>query len=282
MSMGIKERLLTIWKLKSTKIIEDMDEETLNAYVEKLKYFVDAFPDKESSLKDSLKVMDHETIVTVIDEVVNMLANINVSVSSEAKNYFSKLSTMSDEQVRMFANKFVSDISILSIDIQMALYKESGAEMVAAKPEGENDEAKDEAKGEAKGEQNVTQAEQREDRMVTILAVDDASFYLNNLNSLLKETRYKLVCVNSGEKALAMLSKIDPSLFILDINMPEMNGFELATRLRTSGYDAPIIFLTGNAKKENVLKGIKAGGSDFVAKPISQEQLIERIEKFVR
>jgi DNA-binding response OmpR family regulator len=59
-----------------------------------------------------------------------------------------------------------------------------------------------------------------------------------------------------------------------------MNGYELAAKIKERGFTAPIIFLTGNSKRDDVIKGIMAGASDFVTKPINQEQLIERIEKF--
>jgi FixJ family two-component response regulator len=61
--------------------------------------------------------------------------------------------------------------------------------------------------------------------------------------------------------------------------MPKMNGYELAEKIRESGHEAPIIFLTGNSAKEYVIKAIKAGGSDFIVKPIYKENLTEKINK---
>jgi len=74
--------------------------------------------------------------------------------------------------------------------------------------------------------------------------------------------------------------------------MPGMDGFELAVKIRekekylailnkSKEYNAPIVFLTGNAKRENVSKAMKAGAIDFILKPINKELLIEKIEKYI-
>jgi len=112
-----------------------------------------------------------------------------------------------------------------------------------------------------------------------IFVVDDSDIILHILNVFLR-SKYKLTSTDSGETALDILQKHHPDLFILDIDMPDMSGFELALRIRASGQKAPIIFLTGNLTKEFVLKAMQVGASDFIAKPICKEKLLERIARF--
>jgi DNA-binding response OmpR family regulator len=114
-----------------------------------------------------------------------------------------------------------------------------------------------------------------------ILVVDDADLILHVLRTFLQETEYKLICTTSANAALNFLQTNKPDLFILDIEMPEMNGYELAQRIRALRQEAPIIFLTGNTSQESVEKALMVGAADFIAKPISKAKLIERISKLV-
>ena len=113
-----------------------------------------------------------------------------------------------------------------------------------------------------------------------ILAVDDADIVLHVLNAFLRGSPYKLTSAASGETALNFLQKYRPDLFILDIEMPDMDGYELAQKIRANGHTAPIIFLTGNSTEESIIKALQVGAADFIAKPISKAKLLERIAKF--
>jgi CheY-like chemotaxis protein len=114
-----------------------------------------------------------------------------------------------------------------------------------------------------------------------ILAVDDSPLSLQTLKTQLAETPYKLICVTSGADALRFIEKKTPNLYILDMEMPEMNGRELAMEILEAGKAAPIIFLTGNSDKETVVQALSVGAADFVVKPINQAQLLERIAKYI-
>jgi len=113
-----------------------------------------------------------------------------------------------------------------------------------------------------------------------ILAVDDADIVLHILSAFLRDSHYKLTSATSGKTALTFLKKHRPDLFILDIDMPEMDGYELALRIRAGGQTAPIIFLTGNSTEESIIKALQVGAADFIAKPICKAKLLERIAKF--
>lgn len=122
---------------------------------------------------------------------------------------------------------------------------------------------------------------EKDDGPKSVLAVDDVSLILNSLKLALKDTKYKLTCVRSGAEALRFIKNNKPDLFVLDIEMPEMNGYELAEKIRANGQTAPIIFLTGNAKEEYVIKAIKAGAADFIVKPVDNEHVLEKIKKYI-
>jgi DNA-binding response OmpR family regulator len=114
-----------------------------------------------------------------------------------------------------------------------------------------------------------------------ILVVDDADLILHVLRTFLQDSDYKLICTTSANAALNFLQTNRPDLFILDIEMPEMNGYDLARRIRALGQEAPIIFLTGSTTQESVEKALMMGAADFIAKPISKAKLLERIAKLV-
>jgi CheY-like chemotaxis protein len=114
-----------------------------------------------------------------------------------------------------------------------------------------------------------------------ILAVDDADLILHVLGTFLQNTSYSLTCTTSANSALNFLKTNRPDLFILDIEMPEMSGYDLAMRIRAGGQQAPIIFLTGNTTQESVEKALMVGAVDYIAKPISKDKLLERIHKLL-
>jgi CheY-like chemotaxis protein len=113
----------------------------------------------------------------------------------------------------------------------------------------------------------------------SILAVDDISITLNMLKAALADTGFKFHGVTSGAAALDFISKFTPDLFVLDIEMPNMNGFELAGNIREAGHFAPIIFLTGNTARDYLLKAVKAGAIDFIVKPVNPERIVEKVKK---
>jgi CheY-like chemotaxis protein len=115
-----------------------------------------------------------------------------------------------------------------------------------------------------------------------ILAVDDSPFFLRSLDLMLKDSGYRIFCVNSGKAALEFVRrKYTPDLFILDIDMPITNGYDLAKRIKELGYTAPIIFLTGNAKEKNIIEAAKVGAADYIVKPLDKTQVLERINKHI-
>lgn len=113
-----------------------------------------------------------------------------------------------------------------------------------------------------------------------ILAVDDAATILLRITDTL-EKYYDVVTVNSGTRALRFLEKEKPDLILLDIRMTSKDGFETLREIRAieDRADIPVIMLTGVEDKKSVLEGIKLGFCDYVLKPFTPDDLLERIQR---
>ena len=109
-----------------------------------------------------------------------------------------------------------------------------------------------------------------------ILVVDDDEMVLMALEELLSPEGYEVHIVLSGAEALERLDQNGYDLLVLDIIMPEMDGFELCKRIRErEGYkETPIVFLTAKSREEDRVIGLEAGANLFLSKPISPEKLL--------
>jgi len=113
----------------------------------------------------------------------------------------------------------------------------------------------------------------------TILIVDDNPTNLGVLGSIMAENGYFPGFATSGIEAFTYLKEKHPELILLDIMMPDMDGFEVCRRLRQNATLAniPIIFLTAKTEKEDVITGLELGAVDYVTKPFNKNELITRI-----
>lgn len=114
----------------------------------------------------------------------------------------------------------------------------------------------------------------------TILVVDDTPDNLSLMSGLLKDL-YKVKVANGGEKALKIVqSGTPPDLILLDIMMPEIDGYEVCKRLKADARtrDIPIIFLTAKAEVEDEASGLELGASDYITKPISPPIVLARVK----
>jgi two-component system, cell cycle response regulator len=111
-----------------------------------------------------------------------------------------------------------------------------------------------------------------------ILLVDDNPTNLDVLRKTLENEDYEVMIANSGEDALEIATEFVPDLILLDVMMPGMDGLETCQRLKaiTETKDIPIVFLTAKTEPEDIVKGFKSGGVDYIAKPFHQEEVIAR------
>lgn len=120
-----------------------------------------------------------------------------------------------------------------------------------------------------------------DDNKKTVLLVDDASANIKVLNAALKDS-YRTKVATNGEKALEIaLRDPQPDLILLDIMMPEMDGFEVCSRLKASSETSaiPVIFLTGKTDQQDRAKGLALGAVGFLEKPIDVTEVCARLEE---
>jgi phosphoserine phosphatase RsbU/P len=118
------------------------------------------------------------------------------------------------------------------------------------------------------------------DEVKTLLLVDDAPANIQIANSILKDS-YKIRIATNGAKALELASVTPlPDLILLDVMMPEMDGYEVCTRLKISAEtrDIPVIFLTGQTEIEDETKGFEVGAVDYIHKPLSPAIVKARVQ----
>lgn len=112
-----------------------------------------------------------------------------------------------------------------------------------------------------------------------ILAVDDISRNLQLLGNLLDNDAYRIAFATSGKETLELLDNISPDIILLDIMMPEMDGYEVCEKIKSNPAtaDIPIIFITGKAERDDLIKGFQAGAVDYVTKPFNSAELLSRV-----
>jgi two-component system sensor histidine kinase/response regulator len=113
-----------------------------------------------------------------------------------------------------------------------------------------------------------------------ILIIDDNPLNLLLTNKILENYGYQSLTAESGLKGMAFMEQKLPSLILLDIMMPEMDGFEVCRIIKNNEKwkDIPIIFLTANSHTEDLIEGFEAGGVDYITKPFKSEELLVRVQ----
>lgn len=113
-----------------------------------------------------------------------------------------------------------------------------------------------------------------------ILVIDDTPENLNLLSAMLTEQGYKVRSVTKGSTGLRGANAVPPDLILLDVNMPEMNGYEVCQQLKTSDRtrDIPVIFISALGDVLDKVKAFAVGGVDYITKPFQLEEVLARIE----
>ncbi|MFN0276913.1 MAG: response regulator transcription factor [Chitinophagales bacterium] len=111
-----------------------------------------------------------------------------------------------------------------------------------------------------------------------ILVVEDEDHIRENLKLNLELENYEIVAVPDGAKALKAFKEQRFNLVILDVMMPEMDGFDVCEQMRLEDMDTPILFLTAKDTSQDKIKGLKTGGDDYMTKPFNLEELLLRVK----
>jgi DNA-binding response OmpR family regulator len=112
----------------------------------------------------------------------------------------------------------------------------------------------------------------------TILLAEDELALAHIVRESLEERNYNVILCSNGKDAIEQYQKCKPSILVLDIMMPIMDGFAVASAIRKHDEQTPIIFLTARSQPKDVIAGFELGANDYLKKPFSIEELIVRIQ----
>ena len=115
-----------------------------------------------------------------------------------------------------------------------------------------------------------------------LLVVDDEATILELLSGSLRLAGFEVVTAASGTEAVRAAASSRPDLVLLDVMMPDGDGFEALRRMRSGGAEVPVIFLTARDQVSDRVRGFAVGGDDYVTKPFSLEELLGRIRAVLK
>jgi two-component system OmpR family response regulator len=125
-------------------------------------------------------------------------------------------------------------------------------------------------------------SEQRTEDQHRVLVVDDEPNIADVISMALRYQGFDVQTAGTGEEALSAVASFKPHLMVLDIMLPDMEGFDVAQRLGAQRAQVPIVFLTARDATEDKVRGLTMGGDDYVTKPFSLEELVARIRTILR
>ncbi len=120
--------------------------------------------------------------------------------------------------------------------------------------------------------------------MTNILIVDDSEIMIKFVNKAMRAEGYEMLAAQNGKEALEIINRVHPDLALLDVVLPDMDGYEICRALRANPFTAqiPIIMLTGFSDIDSRLMAFESGADDFVAKPFQLEELQARVKAHIR
>lgn len=118
--------------------------------------------------------------------------------------------------------------------------------------------------------------------MAKILYVEDDETLGMITSDSLKKNGYEIVYFDNGKDALEKINEVSADLYLLDVMLPKLDGYSLAREIRKSDSDTPILFITAKSLVEDRITGFKIGADDYIVKPYSIEELVLRINVFLK
>jgi two-component system OmpR family response regulator len=115
-----------------------------------------------------------------------------------------------------------------------------------------------------------------------ILVVDDEPYITDLLSAALKFEGFSVEVAATGSRAIEMATGSRPDLVLLDVMLPDLTGTEVCRRLRETGVETPVLFLTARDGTEDKVSGLRSGADDYVTKPFSLDELVARIQAVLR
>jgi two-component system OmpR family response regulator len=115
-----------------------------------------------------------------------------------------------------------------------------------------------------------------------VLVVDDDPQIVDLLSATLRFAGLEIVTATNGEAALETVAEAKPDVIVLDVMLPDLDGFEIVRRLRSSGTTTPVLFLTARDATTDKVAGLTIGGDDYVTKPFSVDEVVARVNVLLR
>jgi two-component system OmpR family response regulator len=115
-----------------------------------------------------------------------------------------------------------------------------------------------------------------------VLVVDDESYITDLVGTALRYEGFQVEEATGGRAAIAAATQFRPDLVILDVMLPDLDGFEVTRRLRSEGFRSPVLFLTAKDATEDKVVGLTIGGDDYLTKPFALDELIARVRAVLR
>ncbi|MBP6087836.1 MAG: response regulator transcription factor [Rhodoluna sp.] len=117
---------------------------------------------------------------------------------------------------------------------------------------------------------------------VKVLIVDDEPNIRDLLSTSLRFAGFSVHAVGNGADAVNAAEKGEPDIILLDVMLPDMNGFSVTKKLRSMGINAPVLFLTARDETADKVTGLTVGGDDYMTKPFSLDEIVARINAILR
>jgi len=115
-----------------------------------------------------------------------------------------------------------------------------------------------------------------------LLVVDDEPNIVELLSATLRYEGFEVSVATTGNEAVQVAERVKPDLIVLDVMLPDLDGFSVVRRLRGAGREVPVLFLTARDAREDKVAGLTVGGDDYVTKPFSLDEVIARIRAVLR
>jgi CheY-like chemotaxis protein len=265
--------LATLQTIRGLDLSMPVNERQLVDYNRELDDFIETLPAKTYELTKLFMVRDFEFLRKQLLEMSLVLNRLHaVDATVQLNKLLELLPEENKAEIDIELGKLVAGLSTLSIDLQMAQHHLKNAASVKVVAPAEATPAPEPATPPAPAEP----AEKK-----TVLVVDDDPVILNVVKVIVEGAGYKFSGVTAGKAALRYLEKHAPARCILDIEMPDMNGHELAAEISATDSCLPFMFLTGNSQREHVDAAIKLGARGFFVKPPNEDLIYNTLKQFL-
>ncbi len=115
-----------------------------------------------------------------------------------------------------------------------------------------------------------------------VLLIEDDTAMAQSIEMMLTSESFNVYCTDLGEEGLDLGKLYDYDIIILDLNLPDMHGYDVLKKLRLSKVETPILILSGMAEPDNKVKGLGFGADDYLTKPFNKDEMVARIHAIVR